>query len=183
MSDTASRTVGAFARAVAFATEAHRGQVRKGADADPYISHPLAVVAILADEAQIADWVTLCAAVLHDTVEDTGTTHGELVERFGREVADIVREVSDDKRFDKQVRKDLQIAHTAYASPRAKLVKLADKIANMRDILDRPPVGWSGDRKREYFDWASRVVLGIRGTHPDLESIFDSVHRRRAELT
>ena len=69
MSETASVTVGTFARAVAFATEAHRGQVRKGADADPYISHPLAVVAILADEAHIVDWVTLCAAVLHDTVE------------------------------------------------------------------------------------------------------------------
>lgn len=176
-------TMGTFAQAVAFATEAHRGMTRKDEEASPYINHPLAVVAILVEEGGIADCATLCAAILHDTIEDTGTTHGELVERFGREVADIVREVSDDKRFDKQVRKDLQIAHTAYASPRAKLVKLADKIANMRDILDRPPVGWSGDRKREYFDWASRVVLGIRGTHPNLESIFDSVHRRRAELT
>ena len=183
MSDTASRTVGAFARAVAFATEAHRGQVRKGADADPYISHPLAVVAILADEAQIADWVTLCAAVLHDTIEDTGTSHDDLETAFGTEVADLVAEVSDDKRLPKHVRKADQVARAAKASPKARLVKLADKIANLRDIADRPPATWSLKRKQEYFDWSKAVVDAIRGTNPVLEGAFDATFARRAELT
>ena len=183
MSETASVTVGTFARAVAFATEAHRGQVRKGADADPYISHPLAVVSILADEAQITDWVTLCAAVLHDTIEDTGTSHDDLETAFGTEVADLVAEVSDDKRLPKHERKEKQIAQAAHASSRAKLVKLADKIANLRDIADRPPASWSLTRKQQYFDWSKAVVDAIRGTNPVLEGAFDATFTRRAELT
>ena len=183
MSETASVTVGTFARAVAFATEAHRGQVRKGADADPYISHPLAVVSILADEAQITDWVTLCAAVLHDTIEDTGTSHDDLETAFGIEVADLVAEVSDDKRLPKHERKEKQIAQAAHASSRAKLVKLADKIANLRDIADRPPATWSLKRKQEYFDWSKKVVDAIRGTNRMLEDAFDATLARRAQLT
>ena len=183
MSETASVTVGTFARAVAFATEAHRGQVRKGADADPYISHPLAVVSILADEAQITDWVTLCAAVLHDTIEDTGTSHDDLETAFGIEVADLVAEVSDDKRLPKHERKEKQIAQAAHASSRAKLVKLADKIANLRDIADRPPATWSLKRKQEYFDWSRKVVDAIRGTNRVLEDAFDATFTRRADLT
>ena len=175
-------TFGTFARAVAFATHAHHGNVRKDKDSSPYITHPVAAVAVLGDEAGVTDWVTLCAAVLHDTIEDTPTTHQDLVANFGREVADIVREVSDDKALPKNVRKALQVVHAPNTSPRAKLVKLADKIANMRDILDRPPVGWSPDRKLEYFAWASQVVAGLRGTHPRLEQVFDDVYARRAEL-
>ena len=183
MSTTPSVTVGRFARAVAFATDAHRGQVRKGADADPYISHPLVVVAILADEAQITDWVTLCGAVLHDTIEDTGTSYDDLETAFGTDVANLVAEVSDDKRLPKQVRKQRQIERAAHASSRAKLVKLADKIANLRDIADRPPATWTRKRKQEYFDWSKKVVDAIRGTNRMLEDAFDATFARRAELT
>ena len=103
----------------------------------------------------------LVAAVLHDTVEDTMTTEQELVRHFGKEVADIVIEVTDDKALPKAERKRLQVAHAPHISRRARLVKLADKICNLRDITTSPPADWSVDRKREYFDWAKAVVDGL----------------------
>jgi guanosine-3',5'-bis(diphosphate) 3'-pyrophosphohydrolase len=58
----------------------------------------------------------------------------------------------------------------------AKLVKLADKICNLRDVLASPPVGWSRSRKREYFEWAKQVVDGLRGSNKALETVFDNVY-------
>ena len=101
------------------------------------------------------------AAVLHDTVEDTMTTEQELVRHFGKEVADIVIEVTDDKALPKAERKRLQVAHAPHISRRARLVKLADKICNLRDITMSPPADWSVERKREYFDWGKAVVEAI----------------------
>jgi len=166
--------------AAAFAAEKHRGQRRKDASASPYINHPLEVASLIAGEGGVSDPVVLCAALLHDTIEDTQTTREELVEAFGLEVADVVREVTDDKALPKEERKRLQISHAAKASPRAKVVKLADKICNLRDILDHPPATWSAERKAEYFDWATRVVAGLRGTNPRLEAIFDALVARGA---
>jgi GTP diphosphokinase / guanosine-3',5'-bis(diphosphate) 3'-diphosphatase len=124
----------------------------------------------------------LCAAVLHDTIEDTETTAAELENRFGPRISSIVVEVTDDKSLPKQVRKQLQIEHAANASREAKLVKLADKICNLRDILSAPPAGWPAERKQAYFDWAAQVVANIRGIHPGLEAAFDELHARTAEL-
>jgi guanosine-3',5'-bis(diphosphate) 3'-pyrophosphohydrolase len=90
--------------------------------------------------------------------------------------------VTDDKSLDKQVRKQLQIDHAAQASPEAKLVKLADKICNLREILSAPPADWPHKRKRDYFDWAAQVVANIKGIHPQLEAAFDKLYARTAEL-
>ena len=60
-----------------------------------------------------------------------------------------------------------------------KLVKLADKICNLRDLASSPPADWSLQRKRDYFDWAKAVVDGLRGTHPGLEAIFDEAFKAR----
>jgi guanosine-3',5'-bis(diphosphate) 3'-pyrophosphohydrolase len=79
----------------------------------------------------------------------------------------------------KAERKRLQIEHAAHISRRAKLVKLADKICNLRDISASPPAGWSVDRKREYFDWAKSVVDELRGVHPGLEHLFDKAYDGR----
>ena len=87
-----------------------------------------------------------------------------------------------DKKLAKAVRKEEQVRHAPHISPEAKLVKLADKISNLRDILASPPADWSADRKREYFDWAARVVAGLRGVHPALEAVFDVLHGRQSEL-
>lgn len=86
------------------------------------------------------------------------TEERELRARFGREVASIVVEVTDDKTLPKAERKRLQIEHAHSLSPHAKLVKLADKIANVRDVLYRPPTDWSAERREEYVEWARQVV-------------------------
>lgn len=165
-------------RAMQFAAEKHRKQRRRDADATPYINHPIALAMLLVNEAHVDDAIVICAALLHDTVEDTETTVEELVAAFGTAVAGIVLEVTDDKSLAKSERKRLQIEHAPSLSPRAKLVKLADKICNLRDIEAAPPVGWSAQRKDEYVDWAVRVVAGVRGTHAGLEEIFDGIVRR-----
>jgi len=165
--------------ALVFAAEKHRHQRRKDAHASPYINHPIALAHTLAVEGGVSDPVTLAAAVLHDTIEDTNTTHAELAERFGREVADVVAEVTDDKGLDRHVRKQRQVEHAAHLSPRARLVKLADKICNVRDILGSPPHDWSEKRKSEYFDWAAQVVAGLRGVPPPLDAVFDGLISQR----
>ena len=159
--------------AIAFAAVKHRDQRRKDAEASPYINHPIALANVLANEAGIDDERVLIAAILHDTVEDTETTVHELVKRFGQEVADIVMEVTDDKSLAKDVRKRLQVIHARSISRRAKLVKLADKICNARDIAGCPPASWSMERRREYISWAASVVDQLRGLHPELERLFD----------
>ena len=164
-----------FIKAVAFAANKHKKQRRKDVDASPYINHPIALADVLANEGGIVDVNVLCAAVLHDTVEDTKTTEQELIDSFGAKIASIVMEVTDDKNLDKAERKLMQIEHAAHASKEAKLVKLADKICNLRDILEHPPENWETNRKLEYFQWAGKVVAGVRGSNAKLERIFDGL--------
>ena len=134
---------------------------------------------MLVNEGGVTDVEVICAALLHDTVEDTATTHEELANAFGSRVARIVAEVTDDKSLAKDERKRLQIELAAALSHEAKLVKLADKICNLRDVAERPPAKWDRTRSREYFDWAKRVVDGLRGTHPRLEAAFDAAYGMR----
>ena len=165
--------------ALSFAAHRHRDQRRKNADASPFINHPIAVAQILCAQAGVDDIETLCAALLHDTIEDTKTTRQMLEERFGRAIAGIVSEVTDDKSLTSQERKRLQIEHAASLSAPAGLVKLADKISNLRDVADDPPADWSMERRQKYFDWAKQVVDQLRGRHAALERIFDTVFSKR----
>lgn len=166
-------------RALAFAAEKHRDQRRKDAAASPYINHPIALADVLVNEAGVTETEVICAALLHDTIEDTSTTGEELEARFGTRIRSIVEEVTDDKDKDKAERKRLQIEHAATISREAKLVKLADKICNVRDLITHPPAGWPLERKREYFDWTRAVVDNLRGIHPELESLFDRAYSAR----
>ncbi|HWM42565.1 MAG TPA: HD domain-containing protein [Burkholderiales bacterium] len=165
--------------ALAFAAHKHRDQRRKDAEASPYINHPIALADVLVNEGGVSDVEVLCAALLHDTVEDTATTPEELASAFGSRVARIVAEVTDDNALPKAERKRLQVERAGGLSPEAKLVKLADKICNLRDVAERPPASWDLARRREYFDWAKRVVDGLRGAHPRLEAAFDAAYGMR----
>jgi len=89
-----------------------------------------------------------------------------------------VLELTDDKALPKDERKRLQITRAGHGSPKAKLVKLADKICNLRDIATAPPPDWSTERRQAYFDWAAEVIAGLRGTHARLEGLFDAIHQR-----
>jgi guanosine-3',5'-bis(diphosphate) 3'-pyrophosphohydrolase len=163
-------------RALAFAAHKHRDQRRKDAEASPYINHPIALAEVLAREGGVGDFEVLAAALLHDTIEDTATTAAELRAQFGERIARLVEEVTDDKSLEKAERKRLQIEHAAGLSPGAKLVKLADKICNLRDVAERPPAKWDLARRREYFDWAKQVIDRLRGAHPALEAAFDQAY-------
>jgi GTP diphosphokinase / guanosine-3',5'-bis(diphosphate) 3'-diphosphatase len=173
---------GHLLNALAFAADRHRRQRRKDADATPYINHPIAVATVLAVEGDVADQATLLCAILHDTVEDTDSTFLELEQRFGHEVADLVRELTDDKSLEKSERKRLQIEHATQSSPRAKLVKIADKICNVRDLTLSPPRGWPVERRREYLSWSGEVVDGCRGVNPKLDQAFDQAIMAASEM-
>lgn len=160
--------------AAAFAAERHRHQRRKDAEASPYINHPLTLAAILVGEGQVEDAEVIAAALLHDTVEDTETSLEELEARFGPRVAGIVAEVTDDKALPKAERKALQVSRAAHKSSGAKLVKLADKIANLRDLATSPPHDWPEQRRRDYVLWSAEVVHGLRGSNAALEAAFDA---------
>jgi guanosine-3',5'-bis(diphosphate) 3'-pyrophosphohydrolase len=159
--------------AASYAARQHTGQTRKGERAEPYINHPLEVANLLANVGKVNDIDILIAAILHDTVEDTGTTKDDLVKRFGERVAGFVMEVTDDKTLPKAERKLKQIEHAAHLTPEAKQVKLADKISNITDITNSPPADWTMERRREYIDWGVEVVAGIRGVNEPLEQYFD----------
>lgn len=154
--------------AARFAADKHRHQRRKDVEATPYINHPLAVAAILA-EAGIDDVDVLVAALLHDTVEDTETSPEEIVERFGPVVAGYVAEVTDDKSLPKAERKRLQVATTAGKSAGARLIKQADKIANLHDIANHPPQ-WDAERMAAYRRFAGEVIAATRGVSPTLDA-------------
>jgi len=171
--------LGLVLRAAQFAANKHKDQRRKDAKARPYINHPINLAEVLHTDGGVRDPIVIAAALLHDTIEDTETTYHELRGAFGAEVADVVVEVTDVKFLGKESRKRLQVAKAGRASERARQVKIADKICNLRDILASPPSSWSLLRRKEYFDWAKDVVDQARGVNPKLERIFDRLHRQR----
>jgi guanosine-3',5'-bis(diphosphate) 3'-pyrophosphohydrolase len=156
-------------KAVAFAAEKHKNQRRKDVQASPYINHPIQVARILIEEGSVDDIDTLVAAILHDTLEDTETTSPELVEEFGESICRLVQEVTDDKALPKAERKRLQVVNAPHKSTQSKQIKIADKIANIRDILYCPPAGWDDKRKRDYVDWTESVFEGLRGVNQKLD--------------
>lgn len=91
---------------------------------------------------------------------------------------DVVAEVTDDKTLEKMERKKCQIEHAKSCSHRAKLVKLADKLYNLRDLDRTIPVGWTPERAREYFEWAEKVVSGLRGTNHPMEDALDKLFKK-----
>lgn len=164
-----------------FAAEKHRNQRRKDVDQTPYINHPLGVANILIQEGNVFEPVVILAAILHDTVEDTDTTFAEIEKEFGSRVCQVVREVTDDKTLPKAERKRLQIEHAPNTSREAKLVKLADKLYNLRDLEKCVPIGWTSERVKEYFKWAKAVVDGCRQTNPALETELDILFARHCD--
>ncbi|XP_060115921.1 guanosine-3',5'-bis(diphosphate) 3'-pyrophosphohydrolase MESH1 [Heteronotia binoei] len=165
-----------------FAARKHKEQRRKDPEGTPYINHPIGVACILAQEGGVTDVAVLQAALLHDTLEDTDTSPAELEERFGAEVRRLVQEVTDDKALPKAQRKRLQVQRAASKSPSARLVALADKLHNLRDLQRCTPAGWSEERVQEYFLWALEVVKGLRGTNAVLEEKLQQLFQARGLL-
>ncbi len=174
-----NKTSSKVIQAAAFSGRKHRDQRRKNVTQEPYINHPLRVAALLSSIG--AEECVLISALLHDCVEDCDCSLAEIEEFFGSKVASIVAEVTDDKSLPKDVRKQQQIDHAPFISKEAKLVKLADKLDNLSDLIERAPVGWTPSRVDKYFLWAEKVVLGLRGTNAELEQKLDEVFQRRPD--
>ena len=119
--------------------------------------------------------VTLVAALLHDTIEDTDATPEEIRKHFGDQVLSVVKELTDDKSLPKAARKRLQIEGAPFKSSRAKQIKLADKLCNIRDMGQNPPADWEPERVFNYLTWTEKVVSGLRGVNPMLEAFYDQV--------
>jgi guanosine-3',5'-bis(diphosphate) 3'-pyrophosphohydrolase len=166
---------GIILKALRFAAEKHNDQRRRDTKASPYINHPIQVAETLWSVGEVRDEALLTAAVLHDTIEDTDATPDEIRQTFGDDVLQLVLEVTDDKSLPKEVRKQLQVENAGHKSPRAKLLKLADKLCNIYDIIHFPPKDWSLKRKQEYLLWSEKVVKGLRGSNQELEKRYEEV--------
>jgi guanosine-3',5'-bis(diphosphate) 3'-pyrophosphohydrolase len=160
-------------RAFRFAADKHRNQRRRDSAKSPYINHPIEVVQLLWEVGGVRDINVVLAAILHDTIEDTDTRSEEIGDKFGMEVLSLVLEVTDDKSLPKGERKRLQIETAPHKSHGAKLIKLADKSCNVRNLITMPPENWSLERRQEYLLWTEQVVAGLRGTNVALEEYYD----------
>lgn len=164
-------------RALAFAARHHAHQRRKGADALPYINHLVETAHLLAEATGGGDAVVIAGGLLHDTLEDTDASREDLEAAFGREIADLVAEVSDDKSLHWSERKRLEEQTAPCKSPRARMIKLADKASNVRSLAYSRPVHWDDERVAEYLRWCGRVAAGCRGVNPALERVFAEAAR------
>jgi guanosine-3',5'-bis(diphosphate) 3'-pyrophosphohydrolase len=159
--------------AAELASRRHNGMARKGRGNEPYINHLAEVANLLALATDGTDAELVAAGWLHDTIEDTATTREELVERFGERVASLVVEVTDDMSLDKPLRRRKQIEDAPHKSSGAKLIKIADKISNIRARILRDPSEAERDDLIDYVNWAEQVVAGCRGGNAVLDRAFD----------
>lgn len=165
-------------QACIFAANKHDGQIRKDQSGSPYITHPLMVTRDIYQIGGVRETNILIAALLHDTIEDTGTKPNEIQDIFGKSILDIVLEVTDDKSLPKEERKRLQVVHAPDITYPARIIKWGDKIVNCRDILDSPPMDWSLQRRQNYFQWSADVLHKMRGTNAPMEAAFDQIVER-----
>ena len=164
--------------AALFAAHKHAGQRRKGDAGEPYVNHLIEVASLVANAWPEPDANLVAAALLHDAIEDAGVTRDEIAGLFGEDVASLVSEVTDDKSLPKLERKRLQVEHAPHKSSRAGAIKLADKISNLRSILHSPPSGWDHERRKQYFEWAKKVVDGLAAPNQKLRAEFDATYSK-----
>ena len=165
--------------ALGFAARKHRDQRKPDATPSNSITQPIQLAHVLGVEGNIADEQVIAAAILHDTIEDTETTNEELRQHFGLTIAEVVGEVTNDLSISAQERKLRQLEQAPQFSRRAKLIKLAERICDLRDMADNPPPDLTTRQIQDYFDWSREVVDCMRGISPSLEAAFDEVYARR----
>jgi (p)ppGpp synthase/HD superfamily hydrolase len=165
-------TLTAVLKAAERAAQWHTAQRRKGAAQEPYVNHLIEVARLVAEATTGADPDLVVAALLHDAIEDQPVTAAALEAEFGADVAALVAEVTDDKSLPKKERKRRQVEHAPELSPRAALLKLADKTSNLTALALSPPVNWDRERRLEYVQWGRDVVARLTVANPWLEERF-----------
>jgi guanosine-3',5'-bis(diphosphate) 3'-pyrophosphohydrolase len=171
-----------ISEAAELAARRHNGQQRKGRGDEPYINHLAEVANLLAAAIDGADAELVAAGWLHDTIEDTKTTRKELAAKFGKRVAALVAEVTDDMSLPKKQRRQKQIEDAPHKSPAAKMIKIADKISNTRARIVPKPSKQEREDLADYLAWAVKVVAGCRGVNPKLDAEFDEVVKAAKRL-
>ena len=162
-------------KAAHFSAQKHIKHQRKDEDASPYINHPISVALEISQTGGVNNPEILAAALLHDTIEDTATTPEEIEDQFGKQVCKYVLEVTDDKSLPKDERKKKQIEHAKELSKGAALIKLGDKISNVTDVTNNPPATWNINRRKQYLDWAEKVVRNCPKVNDKMEKKFKKV--------
>ena len=175
---TGENNISHMLRALRFAAENHRDQRRKDADATPYVNHLIEVANILWEPGGVRDFRIITAAILHDLIEDTDKTAADIAAIFGKDIADIVVELTDDMSLPDSERRNHQVDHAASLSIAAAQIKIADKSSNLASLIDSPPEKWSRDKILAYAGWGLCVVDRIRGINPRLDEYFDQVYDR-----
>lgn len=151
----------------------HSNQRRKS-DATPYINHILEVVDLLIDVGKVSDVHELCAAALHDSIEDTKITRKMIARKFGGEVIDLVNALTDDKKLTLIERRAATLNKLSVAPNSVKRIKLADICSNATAIPD----GWTAERLNEYYNWLDDVAKKCR---PASEALYlEYLSRRRS---
>ena len=158
-------------KATEFSALKHQNQKRKDGKT-PYVIHPISVAMILSEIGVIEDKEILSAALLHDTIEDTDTTADEIDKEFGSKVRSIVQEPTDNMELSYSERKQFQIDHAPNLSMEATLVKIADKISNVTDLINEKPLDWDDSRCKEYVDWAEAVINRCQKVNIKMEEHF-----------
>ncbi len=157
--------------ALTFSATMHRHQRRKGLNSIPYINHPIGVADLIVRVAGVEDVRVIQAALLHDVVEDTSATVDDIQKKFGDEVATIVDELTDDITLNSSKRKEIQLKNASRISDKARLIRIADKICNIEDLM-KYPMPWTKKRKNSYVQWARNVVEQCKGINDKLEKLF-----------
>jgi len=168
--------------AALFAAQCHSGMARKGRGNEPYVNHLAEVANLVSEASGGADAELVAAGWLHDVIEDTETTREELAERFSVRVAALVVEVSDDMGLPKDERRRLQVVGAPHKSPDAKLIKIADKISNIRGRIAPDPSADERADLADYVGWAEQVVSGCRGGNVWLDRTFDETVKAARSL-
>ena len=164
-----------LAHAYDFAAKAHANQRRLGKDAKPYINHVI----------DVAHWVAKAApdnpdytvvALLHDVLEDTEITHIELTQVFGSQIVTWVQELTDNMAQPKAWIKAEQIRTAPMLSECASIVRVADKISNLSEMVTNPPIDWHIERQHTYYMWCAQVVQLCPYVPPILGQAFTEVY-------
>ena len=161
--------------ALKFATEAHGDQQRKFTE-EPYIEHPKRVAEIVRSVRHTREMI--CAAYLHDVVEDTPVEIEEIRSRFGERVAQLVEELTDEymkvnyPHLNRRARKKKEVERQALMSPEAKTIKLADVIDNTPDIVQNDP----GFARKYLYEMEALTRVLIEGD----KDLFDRARREVA---
>jgi len=161
-----------YKKALAYAARAHHGQMRKDGKT-PYIVHPMEVAMRLL--AAGAPRLAVMTGILHDTVEDTDMTCHDIAQEFGADVAATVLEVTDGVFLTKWERRKVQLETVASKCLEARMVRIADKAANVSDMIAFPPVGWDEEKAEEYVAWAAKVAAAAAGDDPLSRDFYESI--------